>query len=242
MSVFSNGPSGRDTSGAPAANIVAAGTAQVASSAVADPQQQLACRRRVAVVSDPVLAAFGALTGEGDPIAVRAAGEEARDLVDAIGDTFISRMCRWCLATAQWWEGRDLPGAVAVFGALLAEAEAAHDDVGKACSLVSLAADGAMRCGANRMKLEYFHDLLDAGSLCERARNVAADARGVEVGHELWLRVQERPRTLSWRATPARRTLSPHIVHNIAGLWNLLTRTPLRVGSGLDDTLVAAPL
>jgi hypothetical protein len=25
-------------------------------------------------------------------------------------------------------------------------------------------------------QLEYFHDLLDAGSLCERARNVAADA------------------------------------------------------------------
>jgi len=31
-------------------------------------------------------------------------------------------------------------------------------------------------------QLEYFHDLLDAGSLCERARNVAADARGVDVG------------------------------------------------------------
>jgi hypothetical protein len=35
--------------------------------------------------------------------------------------------------------------------------------------------------------------------------------------------LQERPRTLSWRATPARRSLSPHIVHNIAGLWNLQT-------------------
>jgi hypothetical protein len=31
-------------------------------------------------------------------------------------------------------------------------------------------------------QLEYFHDLLDARSLCERARNAAADARGVEVG------------------------------------------------------------
>ena len=33
----------------------------------------------------------------GDPIAVRAAAEEGRDLADAIGDRFASRGCRWSL-------------------------------------------------------------------------------------------------------------------------------------------------
>ena len=33
----------------------------------------------------------------GDPIAVRAAAEEGRDLADAIGDRFDSRGCRLCL-------------------------------------------------------------------------------------------------------------------------------------------------
>ena len=37
----------------------------------------------------------------GDPIAVRAAAEEGRDLADAIGDRFVSRECRWCLGVAQ---------------------------------------------------------------------------------------------------------------------------------------------
>ena len=33
----------------------------------------------------------------GDPIAMRAAAEEGRDLADAIGDRFVSRRCRWGL-------------------------------------------------------------------------------------------------------------------------------------------------
>jgi predicted ATPase len=36
----------------------------------------------------------------GDPISARAAGEEGRDLADAIGDRFDARQCRWCLAVA----------------------------------------------------------------------------------------------------------------------------------------------
>jgi predicted ATPase/class 3 adenylate cyclase/DNA-binding CsgD family transcriptional regulator len=62
----------------------------------------------------------------GDPIAVRAAGEEGRDLAEAIGDRFASRQCRWCLAVAQHYQG-DLAGAAAQFGAVAAEAEATHD-------------------------------------------------------------------------------------------------------------------
>jgi predicted ATPase/class 3 adenylate cyclase/DNA-binding CsgD family transcriptional regulator len=62
----------------------------------------------------------------GDPIAVRAAAEEGRDLAEAIGDRFASRRCRWCLGVAQVFKG-DLAGAVAQFAAVAAEAEAAHD-------------------------------------------------------------------------------------------------------------------
>ncbi|MGC2566112.1 MAG: adenylate/guanylate cyclase domain-containing protein, partial [Mycobacterium sp.] len=69
----------------------------------------------------------------GDPIATRAAGQEGRDLAEAIGDRFHSRQCRWSLAVAQVMQG-DLAGAVAQLGAVVAEAEAAHDVFYKAQS------------------------------------------------------------------------------------------------------------
>ena len=62
----------------------------------------------------------------GDPLGMRAAGEEGRDLADAIGDRFNSRVCRFYLGTAQMFSG-DLAGAAAQFGEVAAEAEAAHD-------------------------------------------------------------------------------------------------------------------
>ena len=71
----------------------------------------------------------------GHPIAARAAAEEGRDLADAIGDRFGSRRCRWALGLAQVWQG-DLPAAVAQFAAVEVEAEAAHDEVWRADSLV----------------------------------------------------------------------------------------------------------
>ncbi len=67
-----------------------------------------------------------AATTAGDAIAVRAAGQEGRDLAEAIGNRFASRQCRWCLVVAQHFQGQ-LAGAAAQFGALAAEAEAAHD-------------------------------------------------------------------------------------------------------------------
>jgi predicted ATPase/class 3 adenylate cyclase len=72
----------------------------------------------------------------GDPIAGRAAGQEGRDLAEAIGDRFHSRQCRWSLGVAQIIQG-DLAGAVTQFGAVVAEAEAAHDVFYKAQSLMS---------------------------------------------------------------------------------------------------------
>ena len=71
---------------------------------------------------------FAAVTGEGNPDAVRATGEEGRDLADAIGDRFNSRMCRWCLALERWWRG-DLVGAVAQCRDLVDETEEAHDEL-----------------------------------------------------------------------------------------------------------------
>jgi predicted ATPase/class 3 adenylate cyclase/DNA-binding CsgD family transcriptional regulator len=64
----------------------------------------------------------------GDPIATRAPAEEGRDLADAIGDRYLSRLCRWCLGDAQLYQG-DLVVAAAQFGELVAEARAAHDGV-----------------------------------------------------------------------------------------------------------------
>jgi predicted ATPase/class 3 adenylate cyclase/DNA-binding CsgD family transcriptional regulator len=70
----------------------------------------------------------------GDPSAARAAAEEGRDLAEAIGDKLDSRQCRVCLGWAQLYQG-DLAGAVAQFGALVAEAEAAHDGLLEAYNL-----------------------------------------------------------------------------------------------------------
>ena len=81
--------------------------------------------------------AFAAITGKGDAIAARASGEEGRDVADAIGDGNNSRMCRWCVALAQQWEG-DVTGAIAQFRDLVAESEAAHDELWRMSSLVSL--------------------------------------------------------------------------------------------------------
>jgi predicted ATPase/DNA-binding CsgD family transcriptional regulator len=71
----------------------------------------------------------------GDPIAVRAAGEEGRDLADAIGDRFNSRVCRFYLGEQQL--SGDLAGAAAQFAEVAAEAEAAHDELFRVVSLGS---------------------------------------------------------------------------------------------------------
>src|SRR6202008_5090815 len=71
----------------------------------------------------PILAfqAIGAVIA-GDLITARAAAEEGRDLADALGDRSNSRWCRDALGWALLYQG-DLVGAVAQFGAVVAEAE-----------------------------------------------------------------------------------------------------------------------
>ncbi len=73
----------------------------------------------------------------GDPIAVRAAAEEGRDLADAIGDRFGSRQCRWRLAAAYMFEG-DLTGAIAQLREVVADAEADHDGISRVTALLIL--------------------------------------------------------------------------------------------------------
>ncbi|WP_197283736.1 LuxR family transcriptional regulator [Mycobacterium sp. Marseille-P9652] len=70
----------------------------------------------------------------GDPMAVRAAAEEGRDLAEAIGDKFVSRACRWCLGVAQMLRG-ELAGAAKEFTELAVEAKAAHDVLVEASAL-----------------------------------------------------------------------------------------------------------
>ena len=90
-------------------------------------------RRRLAAQPDLHVQAFGSVMA-GDPIAVRAAAEEGRDLADAIGDRFASRGCRWNLGVAQGMTG-DLVGAVAQLREVIAEADAAHDAYWGCCAL-----------------------------------------------------------------------------------------------------------
>ena len=110
----------------------------------------------------------------GDPIAARAAGEEGRDLADAIGDRFDSRQCRWCLGVARWMEG-DLSGAAAQFGAVAAEAEAAHDEISRAVNLASLGA-----------ALAYQGDTGAAQAAADAAVEAAAELGGMPAGTAYW--------------------------------------------------------
>jgi predicted ATPase/class 3 adenylate cyclase/DNA-binding CsgD family transcriptional regulator len=70
----------------------------------------------------------------GDLLRMRAAGQEGRELADAIGDRFNSRACRFYLGTSQTGRG-DLAGATAQLGEVAAEAEEAHDEIYRVTSL-----------------------------------------------------------------------------------------------------------
>jgi predicted ATPase/DNA-binding CsgD family transcriptional regulator len=130
----------------------------------------------------------------GDPIAERAAAEEGRALADAIGDRSNSRWYRWCLGHAQLMQG-DLVGAVAQFGALTAEAEAAHDVVHTANGLqglsvalfrqgqVSTARDAANACVEAAAELgEYFAG--NAYSALAWAALAAGDVEAAQIASE----------------------------------------------------------
>lgn len=104
----------------------------------------------------------------GDPIAAYAAGEEGRDLADAIGDGFISRMCRWNIGLTQWMSA-DLQRAVAVFRDVETEAQAVHDPLWRAYGLFGVG-----------KALAYQGDTDGARRAAKAAIEVAADITGVQ--------------------------------------------------------------
>jgi DNA-binding CsgD family transcriptional regulator len=107
----------------------------------------------------------------GDPLdAVRASAEEGRDLAEAIGDRFVSRGCRWCLGVAQLYQG-DLAGAAAQFAELVAEAQAAHDGVIEANSLLN-----------QGLVLAYQGDTGAARAAADAAVEAAAELGGSPAG------------------------------------------------------------
>jgi predicted ATPase/class 3 adenylate cyclase/DNA-binding CsgD family transcriptional regulator len=106
----------------------------------------------------------------GDLIAARAAAEEGRDLAEAIGDRFVARRCRWCLAVVRTVQG-ELTGTAAQFAAVAAEAEAAHDEVWKVDGLLYQA-----------VVLAYQGETDAAGAAADAAVAAASELSGFKVG------------------------------------------------------------
>jgi DNA-binding CsgD family transcriptional regulator len=73
----------------------------------------------------------------GDADAARAAGEEGRDLADAIGARLYSRKSRWCLGSAHMMNG-DVTTAIAELREVTDEADAAQDVLFRWCGRVNL--------------------------------------------------------------------------------------------------------
>ena len=114
--------------------------------------------------------ALGAAVVAGIPIAARAAAQEGRDLADAIGDGWTSRQCRFCLGTAQLYQG-DPAAAVKQFAELVAEAEAAHDDIRR---VHSLAYQG--------LALAWQGDISAARAAADTAVEAASELGGLTTG------------------------------------------------------------
>ena len=115
-----------------------------------------------------------AAVAAGDPLVMRAAGEEGRDLADAIGDRIGSRQCRVCLGWAQVIQ-RDLAGGAAQFTKLVAEARAAHDVFVEA---LSLAYQG--------VALAYQGDTAAARAAAGAAVEAAVELGGLSAGVGYW--------------------------------------------------------
>jgi predicted ATPase/class 3 adenylate cyclase/DNA-binding CsgD family transcriptional regulator len=106
----------------------------------------------------------------GDPLALRAPAEEGCDLAEAIGDWFVSRVCRWCLGIAQMMQG-ELAGAVAQLAELVAESHAANDGVMEANSL-----------GAQGLVLAHQGEVGAARAAADAAVEAAAELGGSPAG------------------------------------------------------------
>ncbi|MDT5347050.1 MAG: hypothetical protein QOH91_337 [Mycobacterium sp.] len=99
----------------------------------------------------------------GDPVAARTAGEEGRDIADAIGDRANSRVSRLVIGWALLVQG-NVAGAISEFSTLTAECEEAHDDVFKPVGLMGLG-----------ISLAYHGELDASAAVADAALKGAAD-------------------------------------------------------------------
>jgi predicted ATPase/class 3 adenylate cyclase/DNA-binding CsgD family transcriptional regulator len=107
----------------------------------------------------------------GDAGATRMAGEEGRDLADAVGARLHSRKCRWCLGSARMMNG-DVRTAIAELREVTDEADAAHDLLFRWCGRVNLS-----------HALAYHGEAGQARSTAEAAIEAAAEFGGYSEGY-----------------------------------------------------------
>jgi predicted ATPase/class 3 adenylate cyclase len=155
-----------------------------------------------------------AASNAGDPIATRAAAEEARDLADAFGNRYLSRQCRFCLGMTQVYQG-DLVGAASQFGKLITEAQAARDGLLEVNSLAYLgivlawqgdaaaaraAADAAIEAAA---ELGGIYAAIGYGARAF-AGLAAGDAETAQQAIEAWPHLSALPQSIAtWRVLSA---------------------------------------
>lgn len=99
----------------------------------------------------------------GDLIAARAAGEEGRDIADAIGDRGNSRQCRLGIGWALLVQG-NIVEAISEFRTLAADCAEAHDDASLPVALMGLG-----------ISLAYHGEVDASGAVADAALNAAAD-------------------------------------------------------------------
>jgi predicted ATPase/class 3 adenylate cyclase/DNA-binding CsgD family transcriptional regulator len=140
----------------------------------------------------------------GNPVAVRTAAEEGRDLAAAVGNRRPARQCRWCLGLAQMIHG-DLAGATEQFREVAAEAEAAHDMLYMAMALNGLthalawAGDTSGARAAANASIQAAAELGDWHvGIAYRGLSVVALAAGDVAGADdaiadRWHRIQSEP-------------------------------------------------
>jgi predicted ATPase/class 3 adenylate cyclase/DNA-binding CsgD family transcriptional regulator len=168
--------------------------------------QLLACQATVAATA-------------GYPMVVRGVGEEGLDLAETVGDRFVSRLCRFCLAVGQLFHG-DLVGAATQFGEVVAEARTAHDVLVEVDSLAYLglvlawqgdtgaaraAADAAIEAAA---EVGGIYAALGYGALAGAAL-ADGDAATAQDACEAWPQLSTLSQTTAtWRILSAWATLA----------------------------------
>ncbi|ORX07565.1 hypothetical protein AWC30_04395 [Mycolicibacillus trivialis] len=104
----------------------------------------------------------------GDPATAREAGREGRTIADRLGDGFVSRMCRWCVALAGWMCA-DLCDVAEQFRSLEADSRAANDPLWQVHGLFGVG-----------KTLVYQGDVDGARAAATTAIDTAADITGLQ--------------------------------------------------------------